>query len=124
MWNHRHYRCGWLVDTCIMLIMGKVDFHIEQPVFPPGLAVMDREFGAVGESGIGTIFWLTVELFASMDSELSPFEAGFASLDLSRAVSMTQAGQCHLAPLTQVIPYLSLLVSRSTEVQLWCDREQ
>ena len=59
-----------------------------------------------------------------MDSELSPFEAGFASLDLSHTVSMMQAGQCRLPPLTQVIPDLNLRISHSREVQLWCDGEQ
>ena len=102
MWNHRYDRCGWLVAIYIMLIIKKVDFHIGFPVFPPGLAVTDGELGAVGESGIGAIFWLTLELFDEMDSELSPFETGFVSLDLSHAVSMTQAGHCRLAPLTQV----------------------
>uniref|UniRef100_A0A8C4QAY6 AP180 N-terminal homology (ANTH) domain-containing protein n=1 Tax=Eptatretus burgeri TaxID=7764 RepID=A0A8C4QAY6_EPTBU len=124
MWNHRHDCFGWLVATCIMLIMGKLDFHVGRPVFPLGLAVMDGELGTAGASAIGTIFQLTVELFDYMDSEFSPFEAGFASLDPSRSVSMTQAGQCHLAPLTQVIPDPSLLVSHSREVQLWCDGKQ
>uniref|UniRef100_A0A8C4RCJ2 AP180 N-terminal homology (ANTH) domain-containing protein n=1 Tax=Eptatretus burgeri TaxID=7764 RepID=A0A8C4RCJ2_EPTBU len=124
MWNHCHDSCGWLVATCIMLIMEKVNFHIGRLVFPPGLVVTDGELGAAGESGIGIVFRLAVELFAYMDSELSPFEAGFTSLDLSHAVFMTQAGQCRLAPLTQVIPNLSLLVSRPMEGQLRCHGEQ
>ena len=65
---------------------------------------------------------LIVELFACMDSELSSFEAGSASLDLLHAISMTQARR--LAPLTQVIPDPSLRVSHPMEVQLWCDGEQ
>jgi len=85
---------------------------------------MDGELGAAGESGIGTVFQLIVELFACMDGEISHFEAGSASLDLTRAISMTQARQCRLAPLTQVIPDPSLRVSHPMEVQLWCDGEQ
>ena len=69
---------------------------------------MDGELGAMGESGIGAIFQLVVELFACMDGGLGRFEAGSASLDLPHAISMTQAGGCHLAPLTQVIPDPSL----------------
>ena len=90
-----------------MLNTKKVDFHIGWPVLPPGLAVMDRELGAPGESGIGA---MTVELFTVKGSELSPFEAGLTSLGQSRAVSMTQAGQCRLTPLTQFIPDLNLLI--------------
>ena len=89
MLSRLHDHCSGLVATYIVLIVGKVDFHIEQPVFPPGLAVTDRELGAAGESGIGAIFQLRVELFAYMDSELRSFEAGFAPLHLSCAVSMT-----------------------------------
>uniref|UniRef100_UPI00358F16CE huntingtin-interacting protein 1-related protein isoform X2 n=1 Tax=Myxine glutinosa TaxID=7769 RepID=UPI00358F16CE len=103
MWNHLHDHYGQLVATYIMLIMKKIDFHIKRPVFPPGLAMTDKELDAAGENDINTFFQLTVELFDYMDSELSLFEAVFASLDLSRAISMTQAGQCRLAPLTQVI---------------------
>ena len=62
-----------------MLYIKTVDCRIEWPVFPPGLAVTDGEVGAVGESGISTVFRLTVELFAYIDSELSHFEAGSAS---------------------------------------------
>ena len=124
MWDHRHDCLCWLVAICIVLIVGKVDFHIGWHVFPPGLAVADGELGTAGENSIGAVFRLTVELFACMDSELSPFEAGFASLDLSYTVSMMQAGQCRLLPLTQVIPDLNLRISHSREVQLWCDGEQ
>ena len=73
VWNHLHDRCGWLVATCIVLIMRKIDFHIRRPVFLPGLVVTDRELGAAGESGIGAVFQLTVELFACKDSELCHF---------------------------------------------------
>ena len=73
MWNHHYDRCGWLVAIYIMLIIKKVDFHIGFPVFPPGLAVTDGELGAVGESGIGTIFRPIMELFACMDGKLSRF---------------------------------------------------
>ena len=100
------------------MIIKKVDCHIGWPVLTPGWAVMDRELGTPGESGIGAVFQLTVELFADNDSELSLFEANSASLNRPHATSMTQAGQCCLAPLTQVISDQSLLVSRPTEVQL------
>ena len=62
---------------------------------------MDGELGTAGESGIGAIIRLIVELFACMDGDLSHFEAGSASLDLPHAISMTQAGRCRLARLTQ-----------------------
>jgi len=62
----------------------------------------------VGESGIDAVFRLVVELFACMDGELSRFEVSSAFLDLPCAISMTQAGRYHLAPLIQVVPDPSL----------------
>ena len=56
MWNHRHDRRGWLVAIYIMLNIKKVDCHIGWPVFPSGLAVMDGELSAAGESAIGAVF--------------------------------------------------------------------
>ena len=80
-----------------MLNIRKFDCHVGWLVFPSGLAVMDGELDAAGESGIGAVFWLIVKLFACMDGELCRFEAGSASLDLSCAISMTQVGQCRLS---------------------------
>ena len=89
MWNHRHDRCGWPVAIDIMLNIKEVDCHIGWPVFLSGLTVMDGELGAAGESGIGAVFRLIVELFSCMDGELSRFETGSASLDIPWAIFMT-----------------------------------
>ena len=48
------------------------------------------------------VFQLTVELLDYKECELSLVGAVVASLDLSCTISMTQAGQCRLAPLIQV----------------------
>ena len=64
---------AWLVAIYIMLNIKKVDCHIGWAAFPSDLAVTDRELGAAGESGIGAVFQLTVELFACKDSELCHF---------------------------------------------------
>ena len=68
----------------------------------------DGELGAAGESGIGAVFQMIVELFTCMDGELSCFEAGSAFLDLPCAISMTQ-----------VIPDPSLPSHRGTTVVRW-----
>uniref|UniRef100_A0A672LPD2 Huntingtin-interacting protein 1-like n=1 Tax=Sinocyclocheilus grahami TaxID=75366 RepID=A0A672LPD2_SINGR len=46
---------------------------------------------------------LTVEMFDYLECELNLFLGVFSSLDMSRSVSVTAAGQCRLAPLIQVI---------------------
>ncbi|KAG7248148.1 hypothetical protein CRUP_035561 [Coryphaenoides rupestris] len=48
-------------------------------------------------------FQLTVEMFDYLELELNLFLGVFSSLDMSRSVSVTAAGQCRLAPLIQVI---------------------
>ena len=48
----------------------------------------------------------------------------FGRTQTGPAISMTQTGRCHLAPLTQVIPDPSLRVSHPMEVQLWHNGEQ
>uniref|UniRef100_A0A8C5JM71 Huntingtin interacting protein 1 n=1 Tax=Junco hyemalis TaxID=40217 RepID=A0A8C5JM71_JUNHY len=48
-------------------------------------------------------FQLTVEMFDYLECELNLFQTVFSSLDMSRSVSVTAAGQCRLAPLIQVI---------------------
>ncbi|KAK7829186.1 hypothetical protein U0070_012657 [Myodes glareolus] len=76
--------------------------------------VMDFIFsirlGIDGDSGPSMIsfsscvsFQLTVEMFDYLECELNLFQTVFNSLDMSRSVSVTTAGQCRLAPLIQVI---------------------
>ena len=60
VWSRLHDCCGLLVASCIVLIIGKVDFYIWWLVFPPGLAVTGIELDAVGENDMNTVFQLTV----------------------------------------------------------------
>ncbi|KAM5262153.1 huntingtin-interacting protein 1 isoform 3-T6 [Hipposideros larvatus] len=63
----------------------------------------DRQLDEAGESDVNNFFQLTVEMFDYLECELNLFQTVFNSLDMSRSVSVTTAGQCRLAPLIQVI---------------------
>ncbi|KAL1768847.1 huntingtin-interacting protein 1 isoform X1 [Sigmodon hispidus] len=63
----------------------------------------DRQLDEAGEGDVNNFFQLTVEMFDYLECELNLFQTVFNSLDMSRSVSVTTAGQCRLAPLIQVI---------------------
>uniref|UniRef100_A0A8C9TY76 Huntingtin interacting protein 1 n=1 Tax=Scleropages formosus TaxID=113540 RepID=A0A8C9TY76_SCLFO len=73
------------------------------PRFPGNLQMTDRQLEEAGENDVNNFFQLTVEMFDYLECELNLFLAVFSSLDMSRSVSVTAAGQCRLAPLIQVI---------------------
>uniref|UniRef100_A0A8C2AQD6 Huntingtin interacting protein 1 n=1 Tax=Cyprinus carpio TaxID=7962 RepID=A0A8C2AQD6_CYPCA len=73
------------------------------PRFPGNLQMSNRQLDEAGENDVNNFFQLTVEMFDYLDCELNLFLAVFSSLDMSRSVSVTAAGQCRLAPLIQVI---------------------
>uniref|UniRef100_A0A8C1PYR0 Huntingtin interacting protein 1 n=1 Tax=Cyprinus carpio TaxID=7962 RepID=A0A8C1PYR0_CYPCA len=73
------------------------------PRFPGNLQMSNRQLDEAGENDVNNFFQLTVEMFDYLDCELNLFLGVFSSLDMSRSVSVTAAGQCRLAPLIQVI---------------------
>ncbi|KAG8450686.1 hypothetical protein GDO86_003095 [Hymenochirus boettgeri] len=80
-----------------------MDFHTKNPRFPGNLQMTDRQLDEAGENDVNNFFQLTVEIFDYMEWELNLFYTVFKSLDMSRSVSVTAAGQCRLSPLIQVI---------------------
>ncbi|KAK6291059.1 hypothetical protein J4Q44_G00385380 [Coregonus suidteri] len=73
------------------------------PRFPGNLQMSNRQLDEAGENDVNNFFQLTVEMFDYLECELNLFLGVFSSLDMSRSVSVTAAGQCRLAPLIQVI---------------------
>uniref|UniRef100_A0A8C9U6T7 Huntingtin interacting protein 1 n=1 Tax=Scleropages formosus TaxID=113540 RepID=A0A8C9U6T7_SCLFO len=94
---------GKLCSVYLKLLITKMEFHIKNPRFPGNLQMTDRQLEEAGENDVNNFFQLTVEMFDYLECELNLFLAVFSSLDMSRSVSVTAAGQCRLAPLIQVI---------------------
>ncbi|XP_075052894.1 huntingtin-interacting protein 1 [Mixophyes fleayi] len=103
MWGHLSDGYGQLCSIYLKLLNTKMDFHIKNPRFPGNLQMTDRQLDEAGENDVNNFFQLTVEIFDYMEWELNLFHTVFKSLDMSRSVSVTAAGQCRLSPLIQVI---------------------
>ncbi|XP_074413088.1 huntingtin-interacting protein 1 isoform X1 [Zonotrichia albicollis] len=124
MWGHLSEGYGQLCSIYLKLLRTKMEFHIKNPRFPGNLQMSDRQLDEAGENDVNNFFQLTVEMFDYLECELNLFQtdtvwhpgmlllpdlmlhsfpAVFSSLDMSRSVSVTAAGQCRLAPLIQVI---------------------
>ncbi|XP_067102245.1 LOW QUALITY PROTEIN: huntingtin-interacting protein 1 [Osmerus mordax] len=103
MWGHLSEGYGKLCSIYLKLLITKMEFHIKNPRFPGNLQMSNRQLDEAGESDVNNFFQLTVEMFDYLECELNLFLNVFSSLDMSRSVSVTAAGQCRLAPLIQVI---------------------
>ncbi|XP_053502392.1 huntingtin-interacting protein 1 isoform X2 [Ictalurus furcatus] len=103
MWSHLSEGYGKLCSIYLRLLITKMEFHIKNPRFPGNLQMSNRQLEEAGENDVNNFFQLTVEMFDYMECELNLFLTVFSSLDMSRSVSVTAAGQCRLAPLIQVI---------------------
>ncbi|XP_066491362.1 huntingtin-interacting protein 1 isoform X2 [Tiliqua scincoides] len=103
MWGHLSEGYGQLCSIYLKLLRTKMEFHTKNPGFPGNLQMSDRQLDETGENDVNNFFQLTVEMFDYLECELNLFQTVFGSLDTSRSVSVTAAGQCRLAPLIQVI---------------------
>uniref|UniRef100_G3T7X4 Huntingtin-interacting protein 1 n=1 Tax=Loxodonta africana TaxID=9785 RepID=G3T7X4_LOXAF len=103
MWGHLSEGYGQLCSVYLRLLRTKMEYHTKNPRFPGNLQMSDRQLDEAGESDVNNFFQLTVEMFDYLECELNLFQTVFNSLDMSRSVSVTAAGQCRLAPLIQVI---------------------
>ncbi|KAG7483835.1 hypothetical protein MATL_G00042430 [Megalops atlanticus] len=103
MWGHLSEGYGKLCSIYLKLLITKMEFHIKNPRFPGNLQMTDRQLDEAGENDVNNFFQMTVEMFDYLECELNLFLGVFSSLDMSRSVSVTAAGQCRLAPLIQVI---------------------
>ncbi|NWZ71787.1 HIP1 protein, partial [Acrocephalus arundinaceus] len=103
MWGHLSEGYGQLCSIYLKLLRTKMEFHTKNPRFPGNLQMSDRQLDEAGENDVNNFFQMTVEMFDYLECELNLFQTVFSSLDMSRSVSVTAAGQCRLAPLIQVI---------------------
>uniref|UniRef100_H3D9K5 Huntingtin-interacting protein 1-related protein n=1 Tax=Tetraodon nigroviridis TaxID=99883 RepID=H3D9K5_TETNG len=103
MWGHLSEGYGKLCSIYLKLLITKMEFHVKNPRFPGTLLMSNRQLEEAGENDVNNFFQLTVEMFDYLECELNLFLSVFSSLDMSRSVSVTAAGQCRLAPLIQVI---------------------
>lgn len=116
MWGLLKEGYGKLIHLYSTLLVNRLEFHARNPRFPGNLHVSDGELDQIGEADVNVFFQLAVEMFDCLDDILNLQTAIFASLDTTRASSMTNAGQCRLAPLIPCIQDSSCLYDYCVKV--------
>lgn len=107
---------GRLIQCYCVLLLSKLEFHRKNPRFPGNLTVTDEQLDDIGERDVNVFFQLSCEFFDYMDEILALQSAVFGSLDMSRSNSMTNCGQCRLAPLIPCIQDSSQLYDYTVKV--------
>ncbi|XP_015930383.1 huntingtin-interacting protein 1 [Parasteatoda tepidariorum] len=107
---------GRLIQCYCTLLLAKLEFHRKNPRFPGNLNVTDEELDIIGERDVNVFFQMSCEFFDYMDEILALQNAVFGSLDMSRSNSMTNCGQCRLAPLIPCIQDSSQLYDYTVKV--------
>lgn len=109
LWGLLKEGYGRLISCYCNVLLVKLDFHRRNPRFPGNMCVTDDELDDIGEKDVNVFFQLTCEMFDYMEEILALQASVFGSLDMSRSNSMTNTGQCRLAPLIPCIQDSSLL---------------
>ncbi|XP_050731133.1 huntingtin-interacting protein 1-related protein-like isoform X4 [Eriocheir sinensis] len=107
--RHLAHGYGRLIKRYCELLIAKLHFHQHYPRFPGTMSVTPEELEALAENDANNYFELGVEMLEYLECILNLYEAVFASMDPSRANSMTRSGQCRLAPLIPCIQDSSCL---------------
>ncbi|BES95679.1 Huntingtin interacting protein [Nesidiocoris tenuis] len=103
LWGHLRDCYGKLIQEYCSLLCVKITFHRRNPRIPGNLMLSSDELDAIGENDVNNYFQMCVEMFDYMDEILTLQKSIFGSLDMSRSNSMTNCGQCRLAPLIPMI---------------------
>ncbi|OQV25230.1 Huntingtin-interacting protein 1 [Hypsibius exemplaris] len=103
LWGHLKLGHGPLITKYCELLAVKLDFHRKNPRFPGNLHITNDELGRIADNDVNNYFQLSVEVFDYMECILDLATVIFGSFDMSRANSMTGAGQCRLVVLIPCI---------------------
>ncbi|XP_052799561.1 huntingtin-interacting protein 1-like isoform X2 [Mya arenaria] len=99
LWRHLKDGYGRLIAAYTKLLNQKLTFHKKYPNIPGNLLMTDELFSRICGSDVNTYFEISVDMLDYMDEVLALQEQVYGSMDRSRANSMTNSGQCRLAPL-------------------------
>ena len=103
MWTHLKEGYGKLIACYCKLLVEKLNFHRKNKEIPGNLTYLMnsllRSGSDVNNYDVRYSFEISVEMLDYVDEILNLQQAVFGSLDMSRSNSMTNSGQCRLAPL-------------------------
>ncbi|XP_045474328.1 huntingtin-interacting protein 1 isoform X1 [Harmonia axyridis] len=109
LWSHLNDGYGKMIRLYTNLLMTKLEFHKRNPRFPGHLGVTPEELESIAGNDVNKYFEMSVEMFDYLDNILDLQGAVFGSLNMARSNSMTNTGQCRLAPLVPCIQDASKL---------------
>lgn len=99
LWSHLREGYGRLIASYCALLVQKMKFHKKNNHIPGSLIMSDEQFSKICGSDVNNYFEICVDMLDYMDEILNLQQYVFGSLDMSRSNSMTNSGQCRLAPL-------------------------
>jgi huntingtin interacting protein 1 len=91
-----------LFHYCNLLIF-KLKFHKKNEIIPGNLQLEDANLAELASNDINNYFQLCCEFFDYADEIVQFEDSIFVTMDRSRSNSMTESGQCKLAPLVLCI---------------------
>lgn len=104
LWSHlKESGYGKLIACYCSLVIQKISFHRKFPRIPGNLMLTDEQYYKICGSNVDNYFEFSIDMLDYMEEILNLQQSVFGSLDMSRANSMTNAGQCRLAPLIMCI---------------------
>ncbi|KAK9886036.1 hypothetical protein WA026_014823 [Henosepilachna vigintioctopunctata] len=109
VWSNLNDGYGKMIRIYTSLLITKLEFHKRNSRFPGHLRVTPGELESIAGNDINNYFEMSVEMFDYLDNILDLQAAVFGSLNRARSNSMTNTGECHLAPLVPCIQDASKL---------------
>ncbi|KAH8307164.1 hypothetical protein KR044_006356, partial [Drosophila immigrans] len=103
LWGHLQDDIGNCIKAYSKLLVTKLSFHDKNRIYPGTLLLTFAEIATVANGDLNYYFQLCVEIFDYLDDIIALQVAVFSSINTYRISSMTQAGQCRLAPLITLI---------------------
>lgn len=116
MWRHMKDGYGPMIFKYCTLLYNRINFLTRNSGFPNDLKVSDDELDEIGERNVSVFFDLSCEIFDALDDILRLQELVLMTLDLKKLNSMSNSGQCHLAPLVACIQDSSLFYDYSVKI--------
>ncbi|XP_034659323.1 huntingtin-interacting protein 1 isoform X1 [Drosophila subobscura] len=115
MWGLLQDDIGLCINAYCKLLVTKLNFHEKNP-FPGTLIVSFKELAKAADRDLNYFFQLCVEIFDYLEDIIALQLQIFASINTYRMSSMTQQGQCRLAPMICLIQDSNALYDNSVRI--------
>lgn len=102
-WVHLKQGYGTMLFHYLNYLMFKIKFHKKNQFIPCNLLIEDKDLVEVAANNIDNYFQLCCEFFDYADEIIGLQNTVFMTMDRGRSNSMTDSGQCKLAPLVLCI---------------------